>query len=109
MPKVSPLARSFPSGLNATEETMLGPVPEMGWPICRWVATFHSRTMPEVRPFELTSARVLPSGLNATEVTGPMVSGCADLPTGGHVPEPDVPSDAAADQGLAVGAERRPS
>src|SRR2546421_11486586 len=64
---VLPLARVWPSGLNATER--MGLVwPVRGWPRgVGWAGsvTFHNRTVLSL----LLVARVCPSGLNATEVT----------------------------------------
>src|SRR5262249_39819204 len=63
VPSPSPVARVWPSGLNATEPTpRFWPVG--GLPIWWWVATSHHRT---VRSSPL--ARGLPSGLNATHHT----------------------------------------
>ena len=81
VPSWLPAARVRPSGLNATELTVVGPV--RGCPIWRGCpigvarsgsVTFHS----QIAPSPLPAARVCPSGLNATEPTllvGP-VSGC---------------------------------
>ena len=70
----------------------------------RRVATSHSRTVPSPSPL----ARVVPSGLNATAFTTVFGAGerAADLPAGGHVPQPHLAVAAAAGQGRAVRAER---
>ena len=48
----------------------------------------------------------MPSGLNATALTGAAGERAADLPAGGHVPQPHRAVAAAAGQGRAVRAER---
>src|SRR5690348_18142989 len=72
VPSASALARSLPSGLNATPDTRR---PELvpagrGAPTGCRVAMFHSRTNPSL----YAAARSLPSGLNATPVTPPPVT-----------------------------------
>ena len=89
VPSASALARSSPSGLNATPFT---PPPDAvsagrGAPIACLVAGFHSRTVPSASAL----ARSSPSGLNATPFTPPPDAGIdgqrsAYLLAGGRVP-----------------------
>lgn len=64
---VLPLARVWPSGLNATELTA-SVSPVSGFPSSRRVATFHSRMVRSALPL----ARILPLWLNATDLMAPV-------------------------------------
>src|SRR6516162_626872 len=78
-PSVSAVARSLPSGLNATPDT-LPPEPapaRRGAPTACPVAGFHSRTEPSLEAV----ASSLPSGLNATPFTPPLVAAGRGAPT----------------------------
>ena len=83
LPSWSPVARSLPSGLNATAYTaeLLGSVRVA---IRLWVATSHRYVLPSTSAV----ARVWPSGLNATPYTELLLPGATRaavrLPAGPH-------------------------
>ena len=78
--------------------------PVSGAPICRWLATSHSRTVLVVA----AGGQGLAVRAERHRVDGVGVAGerGADLPVAGHVPQPHRAVAAAAGQGLAVRAER---
>src|SRR5262249_13112438 len=79
VPSASAVARSLPSGLNATPVTLPPePVPAgREAPAACQVAVFHSRTSPSL----YAAAMSLPSGLNATAFTLPPASAPLREPT----------------------------
>jgi hypothetical protein len=64
-PRLPPVARSVPSGLNATEAATAGRSGSGRLVISLPVAVSHRLVNPLLSP----AARIAPSGLNATELT----------------------------------------